>query len=191
MSGPKPMLTASLRNRAEAGPSLAPPATSKARYLRDRFNVIKQVILRNEHFSPPTLVGQERQDYMKVRRDFRAISQTLTDPLPLVHSSPQSRTCSVGREVTSSSSACSLGWKMALCTWRIWTTRLNWTCQKLWVVGLVEEAQQLTVLLSQTPESGLFTEGSFVLIDGDYTVDSIFKVNEMGHPPSERRAAAR
>lgn len=52
--------------RAEAGPSLAPPATSKARYLRDRFNVIKQVILRNEHFSPPTLVGQERQDYMKV-----------------------------------------------------------------------------------------------------------------------------
>lgn len=57
--------------RAETGPSLAPPATSKARYLRDRFNVIKQVILRNEHFSPPTLVGQERQDYMKVRESRR------------------------------------------------------------------------------------------------------------------------
>lgn len=63
--------------RAEAGPSLAPPATSKARYLRDRFNVIKQVILRNEHFSPPTLVGQERQDYMKVREVFRPHLATL------------------------------------------------------------------------------------------------------------------
>lgn len=43
----------------------------------------------------------------------------------------------------------------------------------------------------QTPESGLFTEGSFVLVDGDYTSESVFKVNEMGHPPSERRSAAR
>lgn len=43
---------------------------------------------------------------------------------------------------------------------------------------------------SQTPESGLFTEGSFVLVDGDYTLESTFKVNEMGHPPSERRADA-
>lgn len=43
---------------------------------------------------------------------------------------------------------------------------------------------------SQTPESGLFTEGSFVLIDGDYNHDSIFKVAEIGHPPSERRDEA-
>lgn len=46
-------------------------------------------------------------------------------------------------------------------------------------------------LSEATPESGLFTEGSFVLIDGEYTLDSIFKVNEMGHPPSERREEAR
>lgn len=36
----------------------------------------------------------------------------------------------------------------------------------------------------------MFTEGSFVLIDGDYTLDSIFKVAEIGHPPSERRDEA-
>jgi DNA polymerase epsilon subunit 2 len=53
--------------RAPKEPSIAPPATSKARYLRDRYNIIKQVILRNEHFSPPAVVDVERTDYMKVR----------------------------------------------------------------------------------------------------------------------------
>lgn len=53
-----------------------------------------------------------------------------------------------------------------------------------------DEMFRLTRPLSQTPESGLFTEGSFVLIDGDYTLDSIFKVAEIGHPPSERRDEA-
>lgn len=43
---------------------------------------------------------------------------------------------------------------------------------------------------AQTPESGLFTEGSFVLVDGDYGYDSVFKVAEIGHPPSERRDEA-
>lgn len=53
--------------RASKGPSLAPPPTSKARYLRDRYNIVKQVILRNEHFSPPAIIGgSERQDYMRV-----------------------------------------------------------------------------------------------------------------------------
>lgn len=45
-------------------------------------------------------------------------------------------------------------------------------------------------LREQTSESGLFTEGSFVLIDGYYTIDSTFKVSEIGHPPSEKRSSA-
>jgi DNA polymerase epsilon subunit 2 len=53
-------------NRTTKGISLAPPATSKARYLRDRFNIIKQVILRDEHFAPPAVIGDERVNYMKV-----------------------------------------------------------------------------------------------------------------------------
>lgn len=48
-----------------------------------------------------------------------------------------------------------------------------------------------SIVYLQTPESGLFTEGSFVLLDGTYTDDSIFKVDEMGHPPGEQRAEAR
>ena len=29
-----------------------------------------------------------------------------------------------------------------------------------------------------------------MLVDGDYTVDSTFLVNEMGHPPSEKRSVS-
>jgi len=53
--------------RSKATPTLAPGPLSKAQYLRDRFNIIKQVILRNEHFCPPTIVDPERADYMKAR----------------------------------------------------------------------------------------------------------------------------
>lgn len=44
---------------------------------------------------------------------------------------------------------------------------------------------------SQGPSEGLFTEGCFVLVEGDYTEDEIFQVIAMGHPPSEKRVAAR
>lgn len=45
-------------------------------------------------------------------------------------------------------------------------------------------------LSEANPESGLFTEGSLVLVSGDYTFDSTFKVNELGHPPSEKRSVS-
>lgn len=51
---------------ARKHPSLAGAADSKAQYLRDRYNILKQVILRNEHFSPPALPGHDRENYMKV-----------------------------------------------------------------------------------------------------------------------------
>lgn len=47
--------------------SLAGSPESKAAYLRDRYNTIKQVILRSEHFSPPALPGHDRKDYLQVR----------------------------------------------------------------------------------------------------------------------------
>ncbi|CAH7688783.1 DNA polymerase alpha/epsilon subunit B-domain-containing protein [Phakopsora pachyrhizi] len=48
---------------------LGKPA-SKALHLRDRYHTIKQVVLRNEHFSPPAVAGvigdDEREEYMKL-----------------------------------------------------------------------------------------------------------------------------
>jgi DNA polymerase epsilon subunit 2 len=51
-----------------------------------------------------------------------------------------------------------------------------------------------TVVLDMTdavPGEGLYTEGCMVLIEGEYTVEETVKVLAMGHPPSEKRDAAR
>lgn len=46
-------------------------------------------------------------------------------------------------------------------------------------------------LAEAQPASGMFTEGCFALVDGLYTKESIFKVYEIGHPPSEKREVTR
>ncbi|KAK4057456.1 DNA-directed DNA polymerase epsilon, subunit B [Microbotryomycetes sp. JL221] len=136
---------------SESGPSLAPDATSRARYLRDRFNVIKQVVLRNEHFTPPA-IGQHREDFMKLT----SIKNLL------------------GRQGGH---------------FLIFGLLTRMEDGALYLEDLDDKVE--LDLSEATPESGLFTEGSFVLVDGDYTTESVFKVYEMGHPPSERRSEAR
>lgn len=41
------------------------------------------------------------------------------------------------------------------------------------------------------PGVGIFTEGSVVLIEGEYTDEERIKVDQIGHPPSETREVAR
>ena len=53
------------------------------------------------------------------------------------------------------------------------------------------DAQIVLDISEASPASGMFTEGCFALVDGQYTLDSIFKVSEIGHPPSETRAISR
>jgi DNA polymerase epsilon subunit 2 len=43
----------------------------------------------------------------------------------------------------------------------------------------------------QGPSEGMFTEGCFVLVEGDYNDEEALVVIAIGHPPSERRATAR
>jgi hypothetical protein len=43
----------------------------------------------------------------------------------------------------------------------------------------------------QGPSEGLFTEGAFVLVEGDYTDEEVLSVIAIGHPPSERRSVSR
>ncbi|KAI5478607.1 DNA polymerase epsilon subunit 2 [Pseudohyphozyma bogoriensis] len=137
--------------RAPKGPSLAPPPSSKARYLRDRYHIIRQVILRNEHFSPPAIAGNERSDYMKLT----SIKNLL------------------GRQGNH---------------FLIFGLLARMEDGAFYLEDLDDKVE--LDLSEATPESGLFTEGSFVLVDGDYMADSTFRVNEMGHPPSERRKDA-
>ena len=41
------------------------------------------------------------------------------------------------------------------------------------------------------PSEGLFTEGSFALVEGDYTDNATLSVIAVGHPPCESRETAR
>lgn len=41
------------------------------------------------------------------------------------------------------------------------------------------------------PSEGLFTEGCFALVEGDYTEDATLVVIAIGHPPCENRESAR
>ncbi|KAG9126473.1 hypothetical protein FRC07_003289 [Ceratobasidium sp. 392] len=47
-------------------PSIGGSPISRAQFLRDRYNIIKQVVLRNEHFSPPAVPGKDRDSYLKL-----------------------------------------------------------------------------------------------------------------------------
>lgn len=52
--------------RAAGKPAIAGASESKAVFLRDRHNIIKQIVLRNENFSPPAFAGRDRANYLKV-----------------------------------------------------------------------------------------------------------------------------
>ncbi|GAA6030941.1 hypothetical protein JCM8097_008948 [Rhodosporidiobolus ruineniae] len=138
-------------DKSKAASTIAPGALSKSRYLRDRFNIIKQVILRNEHFCPPAVVGPERGIYMKLT--------TIKNLL--------------GRQGGH---------------FLIFGLLTRMEDGEFYLEDLDDKVK--LDLSEATPESGLFTEGSFVLVDGDYTHESVFRVSEIGHPPSERRDEA-
>lgn len=63
------------KDGARKKPSVAGAPESRAMYLRDRYNILKQVILRNEHFSPPALPGHDRDNYMKVGLQAKELEQ--------------------------------------------------------------------------------------------------------------------
>ncbi|EIW66910.1 hypothetical protein TREMEDRAFT_45435 [Tremella mesenterica DSM 1558] len=47
-------------------PSLAGQASSRAAFLRERWGIIKEIILRNENFTPPAIAGHDRDNYLKL-----------------------------------------------------------------------------------------------------------------------------
>ncbi|ORY29159.1 putative DNA polymerase epsilon subunit B [Naematelia encephala] len=51
---------------AKAKPSIAGQASSRSAFLRERWGIIKEVILRNENFTPPAIGGHDRSNYLKL-----------------------------------------------------------------------------------------------------------------------------
>lgn len=48
----------------------------------------------------------------------------------------------------------------------------------------------MLIKLKDIPSEGLFTEGCFALVEGDYTDEEKLTVIALGHPPCERRDVA-
>ncbi|EKD03887.1 epsilon DNA polymerase [Trichosporon asahii var. asahii CBS 8904] len=60
---------------AKRKPSIAGQAASRSSYLRERWGIIREIILRNENFTPPALGGQDRDNYLKLFLLFGMLSR--------------------------------------------------------------------------------------------------------------------
>ncbi|KAK9763417.1 DNA-directed DNA polymerase epsilon, subunit B [Basidiobolus ranarum] len=129
-------------------PQLFATAGNKASLFRDRHDLLRQRILRNENFVPPAFSNRDKGEYVQLT----AISSLL------------------GRE---DESFFLFGMLTQMEDGKYYLEDLDSHVQLDF-----EEAHQTT---------GFFTEGCFVLVDGVYTEDNIFKVKTIGLPPPERR----
>ncbi|KAJ7665519.1 DNA polymerase epsilon, subunit B [Mycena rosella] len=115
-------------------------ADSRVFAIRDRLNVIKQCVLRNEHFAPSTLPSRDRE---RLQLLGRAGDRFLL--LGMLAHSKEGRLC-------------------------------------------IEDADgsvELDFSKLDEPGDGLFTEGSFALVEGEYTEDGNLEIIAIGQPPCE------
>jgi hypothetical protein len=85
--------------------------------------------------------------------------------------------------------------RMANCVCAIWK---GWSCsisRRLSVhpfhYARYSLASKSHAAKQQTPSEGFFTDGCFVLVEGDYTDEDVLVVIVIGHPPCERRSVAK
>lgn len=141
--------------RREGGASvLAAPGAPSAQ-LRERYELLRSIVLRNEYFLPPLAVGAgrgERSSFMKL---------TTTKNL-------------LGRQ----------GERCLL------FGRLSTTAEGFYALEDAEGSVELD-LTHAVPGEGIFTEGAFILVEGEYTLQEKLRALAIGHPPSEPRDEAR
>lgn len=152
-SGASPV-TGLTHRRNEERPSLLPSPDAQSVHMRERYELLRSVVLRNEHFLPPLAVGpssRERTSFMKL---------TTTKNL-------------LGRQGES----CLL------------FGRLSTQADGSYALEDAEGTVELD-LTHAIPGEGVFTEGAFVLVEGEYTQDERLQALAIGHPPSEPRDAS-
>ncbi|KAK7060583.1 DNA-directed DNA polymerase epsilon, subunit B [Paramarasmius palmivorus] len=136
------------------GPStISGSAESRVTAIRDRLHVIKQCVLRNEHFAPSTIPSKDRERLVTLK----SIKQLLGRAgdrfllLGMLTRSKEGKLC-------------------------------------------LEDADGTVVLdfsKFDEPSEGLYTEGCFALVEGEYTEEESLEVIAIGQPPCESRQTAR
>ncbi|KAK7470534.1 DNA-directed DNA polymerase epsilon, subunit B [Stygiomarasmius scandens] len=139
--------------RAQNLPTMSGSAESRVSSVRDRLNVIKQCVLRNEHFAPSTLPSRDRDRLVTLRSTKQLLGRAGERFLLLgmLTRSKEGKLCLEDAD------------------------------------GSVE----LDFSTLDEPGDGFFTEGSFALVEGEYTVDATLQIIAVGQPPCESRYTAR
>lgn len=123
------ILVLTTANRAAGKPSIAGSSESKAIFLRDRHNIIKQIVLRNENFSPPAFAGRDRTNYLKVSNN----QATHTHELILASSSHQLEIYLAVLVNDSCYLVCLVDPRRADYVWKTWMAPFPWTYRLLLV----------------------------------------------------------
>ncbi|THH32936.1 hypothetical protein EUX98_g1271 [Antrodiella citrinella] len=139
--------------RVSVALTMSGSADSRTSAMRNRLNIIKQTVLRNDHFSPSTLPSRDR-DHLLTLRSTKQLLGRAGDRFLLFGMLSHNKE---GK------------------------------------LRLEDEEGSVDLDFSQLdqPSEGLFTEGCFALVEGDYTEDETLVVIAIGHPPCESRDSAR
>ncbi|KAG6821618.1 hypothetical protein H0H93_000127 [Arthromyces matolae] len=121
--------------------------------IRNRLHIIKQCVLRNEHFAPSTLPSKDRERLVTLKSTKQLLGRAGERFLLLgmLTHNKEGKLCIEDSD------------------------------------GTVElDFSQL-----DEPGDGLFTEGSFALVEGEYTDDATLEIVAIGQPPCESREISR
>ncbi|KAJ7068371.1 DNA polymerase alpha/epsilon subunit B-domain-containing protein [Mycena amicta] len=133
--------------------TMSSSADSRVLAMRDRLNIIKQCVLRNEHFAPSTLPSRDREKLVTLRSTKQLLGRAGERFLLLgmLAHSKEGKLC-------------------------------------------IEDADgsvELDFSKLDEPGDGLFTEGCFALVEGEYTEEGTLEIIAIGQPPCEPRETAR
>lgn len=148
---------------ATLAPTVLPTAGTRSMFPRQRYHILKSVISRNENFCPPLAIPTASGRSSNSKDNLADGFMKLTSTKNLLGRQGQ-RFLLFGMLSTSSDGRYELE-------------------DADGTVGLD--------LADAIPGEGIFTEGSLILVEGEYTVEERIRVFAIGHPPSETRAQAR
>ncbi|KAF7301757.1 DNA polymerase epsilon subunit [Mycena indigotica] len=133
--------------------TMSASADSRVLAMRDRLNIIKQSVLRNEHFAPSTLPSRDRERLVTLRSTKQLLGRSGERFLLLgmLAHNKEGKLC-------------------------------------------IEDADgsvELDYSKLDEPGDGLFTEGGFALVEGEYTDEGTLEIIAIGQPPCEPRETSR
>lgn len=159
---------------------------SRVTSVRDRLNIIRQCVLRNEHFAPSTLPSRDREKLVTVRI---GLALSSGGNLIIILAKINETTFGTIWGTILASRYAGLqqrgetlpGRRRRCCGVGFLDTGRT---MSLKVMQVVDEAQD-------EPGDGLFTEGCFALVEGEYTQEATLEIVAIGQPPCEPRSIAR